>query len=77
MVEEGGRVWPVQSLEICRGIQSEGALEIDICRGVSWIYFWIHPLKGGVEKTLVDQLPELAGVRDITDHSIRDNAYYT
>jgi Fe/S biogenesis protein NfuA len=33
-------------------------------------------LKQGVEKTLLEQLPELAGVRDITDHSIRDNAYF-
>ncbi len=34
-------------------------------------------LKGGVEKTLLEQLPQLAGVRDITDHSDRSNAYYT
>lgn len=34
-------------------------------------------LKGGVEKTLLEQLPQLAGVRDITDHSDRTNAYYT
>ena len=32
-------------------------------------------LKGGVEKTLMEQLPQLAGVRDITDHSDRSNAY--
>lgn len=32
-------------------------------------------LKGGVEKTLLEQLPQLAGVRDITDHSDRSNAY--
>ena len=34
-------------------------------------------LKGGVEKTLLEQLPQLAGVRDITDHSDRTHAYYT
>ena len=33
-------------------------------------------LKQGVEKSLMEQLPELAGVRDITDHSVRDNAYF-
>jgi Fe/S biogenesis protein NfuA len=33
-------------------------------------------LKGGVEKTLLEQLPQLAGVRDITDHSDRSHAYY-
>ena len=34
-------------------------------------------LKGGVEKTLLESLPQLAGVRDITDHSDRSNAYYS
>lgn len=33
-------------------------------------------LKGGVERTLMEKLPELAGVRDVTDHSYRENAYY-
>jgi Fe/S biogenesis protein NfuA len=32
-------------------------------------------LKGGVEKTLLEQLPQLAGVRDVTDHTDRSNAY--
>jgi Fe/S biogenesis protein NfuA len=34
-------------------------------------------LKGGVEKTLLEQLPQLSGVRDVTDHSDRSNAYYS
>jgi len=33
-------------------------------------------LKDGVEKTLCERIPELKGVRDMTDHSNRDNAYY-
>jgi Fe/S biogenesis protein NfuA len=33
-------------------------------------------LKDGVEKTLMEHLPELSAVRDITDHSIQENAYY-
>ena len=33
-------------------------------------------LKGGVEKTLLEQLPQLAGVRDMTDHSDRSQSYY-
>ena len=33
-------------------------------------------LKDGVEKSLMEQLPQLAGVRDITDHSDRSQAYY-
>lgn len=34
-------------------------------------------LKEGVEKTLREQIPELTDVRDITDHSKRENAYFT
>ena len=33
-------------------------------------------LKGGVEKTLLEQLPQLQGVRDMTDHSDTSQAYY-
>lgn len=33
-------------------------------------------LKDGVEKTLMERLPELKGVRDVTDHSVKENAYY-
>ncbi len=33
-------------------------------------------LKEGIEKTLLERIPELKGVRDVTDHSNRDNAYY-
>lgn len=33
-------------------------------------------LKDGVEKTLLTQIPQLTEVRDITDHSITENAYY-
>lgn len=32
-------------------------------------------LKHGVEKTLLDKVPELTSVRDVTDHSDRSNAY--
>ena len=33
-------------------------------------------LKDGVEKMLVEEIPELKGVMDATDHSYRENAYY-
>ena len=33
-------------------------------------------LKDGVERTLLEQLPQLKAIRDITDHSITENAYY-
>jgi len=33
-------------------------------------------LKQGVERALREQIPELSGIRDATDHSYRENAYY-
>lgn len=33
-------------------------------------------LKDGVEKTLLERIPELTEVRDVTDHSQKENAYY-
>ncbi|MBC6428106.1 MAG: NifU family protein [Cellvibrionales bacterium] len=43
------------------------------CQGCSMLDL---TLREGVEKTLLEKLPELAGVRDITDHSDTSNAYY-
>lgn len=33
-------------------------------------------LKDGVEKSLLEQIPELKGVRDVTDHTDRSQAYF-
>ena len=33
-------------------------------------------LKNSVERSLLDQIPELTAVRDATDHSFAENAYY-
>jgi len=33
-------------------------------------------LKDGIEKTLLEQLPEVKAVKDITDHTYDDNAYF-
>lgn len=43
------------------------------CQGCSAVDL---TLKDGVEKTLLEQLPQLKGVRDMTDHSDRSNAFY-
>ncbi len=43
------------------------------CQGCSAVDM---TLKQGVEKTLKERLPELAGVRDMTDHSDKSHAYY-
>ncbi len=33
-------------------------------------------LKNGVERALLEQVPELTAIRDVTDHTITENAYY-
>lgn len=43
------------------------------CQGCSAVD---ETLKGGVEKTLLEQIPSLKGVRDTTDHTDRSQAYY-
>jgi Fe/S biogenesis protein NfuA len=43
------------------------------CQGCSAVD---QTLKGGVEKTLMEQIPQLQGVRDTTDHSDTSQAYY-
>ena len=42
------------------------------CQGCSAVDL---TLKQGVEKTLMEKIPELAGVKDVTDHSDTSNAY--
>lgn len=42
------------------------------CQGCSAVDL---TLKEGVEKSLLEQIPELSGVRDVTDHTQTDNAY--
>jgi Fe/S biogenesis protein NfuA len=43
------------------------------CQGCSAVSL---TLKEGVEKTLKQKIPELHGVRDITDHTNTENAFY-
>lgn len=43
------------------------------CQGCSAVDI---TLKQGVEKTLMEKLPAIKGVRDMTDHSDRSRAYY-
>ncbi|GGX74171.1 Fe-S biogenesis protein NfuA [Saccharospirillum salsuginis] len=33
-------------------------------------------LKNGVEATLLEKVPQLKGIRDVTDHTVTENAYY-
>lgn len=43
------------------------------CQGCSAVDM---TLKQGVEKTLMERVPELKGVRDVTDHTDKTQAYY-
>lgn len=43
------------------------------CQGCSAVDI---TLKNGVEKSLLEQVPGLSGIRDVTDHTDRANAYY-
>lgn len=43
------------------------------CQGCSAVSL---TLQQGVEKTLVERVPEITAVRDATDHSVTENAYY-
>jgi Fe/S biogenesis protein NfuA len=43
------------------------------CQGCSAVSL---TLKQGVEKTLKERVPEISAVRDVTDHSNTENAYY-
>lgn len=43
------------------------------CQGCSAVDL---TLKDGVEKTLMERIPGLLGVRDVTDHTVTENAYY-
>lgn len=44
------------------------------CQGCSAVDL---TLKDGVERTLLERIPELKGIRDVTDHTDTSNAYYS
>jgi Fe/S biogenesis protein NfuA len=43
------------------------------CQGCSAVSI---TLKDGVEKRVLEVLPEVKGVKDVTDHTVTENAYY-
>ena len=82
------RVNYVLALEINPGLASHGGdvQLVDIvdesvavlrfgggCQGCSAVSL---TLKQGVERTLKERVPEITAVRDVTDHSVTENAYY-
>ncbi|MDN2661633.1 Fe-S biogenesis protein NfuA [Neptunomonas sp. CHC150] len=72
LASHGGEVKLMELLE-----EEEGYIAIlqfgGGCQGCSAVDL---TLKDGVEKTLIERLPSLVAVKDVTDHTVTDNAYY-
>ncbi len=68
LAAHGGQVSLVEVAEEIAVLQFGGG-----CQGCGMVD---TTLKDGVEKTLLEQLPQLKGVRDVTDHSVTENAYF-
>ena len=69
LAAHGGQVQLVEINEGMAVLQFGGG-----CQGCGMVDV---TLKDGVEKTLKNRIPELVGVRDVTDHTNRENAFYT
>ncbi|MBO6555730.1 MAG: Fe-S biogenesis protein NfuA [Pseudomonadales bacterium] len=68
LASHGGMVNLVEVVEEVAVLQFGGG-----CQGCGMVDM---TLKDGVEKTLLEQLPQLKGVRDVTDHTVTENAYF-
>lgn len=68
LAAHGGMVTLVEVEESVAVLQFGGG-----CQGCAAVDMTVSQ---GVEKALLDQIPELTGIRDVTDHSVRENAYY-
>lgn len=68
LASHGGMVSLVEVVEDEAVLQFGGG-----CQGCAAVDI---TLKEGVEKTLMEQVPELRGIRDATDHTNREQAYY-
>lgn len=69
LASHGGEVSLIEILEGEQAVLQFGGG----CQGCGMIDL---TLKDGVEKTLVEMIPEITSVIDATDHSYRENAYY-
>ena len=68
LASHGGEVKLIEVTEDLQAILEFGGG----CQGCSAVDV---TLKEGIEKTLLSKLPQLAGVKDVTDHTQGDNAY--
>ena len=69
LASHGGEVSLVEVIESSKAVLRFGGG----CQGCGMIDV---TLKDGIETTLIEQIPEIRSVKDITDHSIDENAYY-
>ncbi|MBU2710754.1 Fe-S biogenesis protein NfuA [Zooshikella harenae] len=68
LAAHGGRVELIEIVDDVAILQFGGG-----CQGCGMVDL---TLKEGIEKTLLERIPELKGVRDVTDHSDTTQAYY-
>ena len=77
LAAHGGMVSLIEVVEDAGKNKGEGAIAVlqfgGGCQGCSAVDI---TLKESVEKTLIERLPELSSIRDTTDHTDTDNAYY-
>ena len=69
LASHGGEVSQVEVLDDNKAVLQFGGG----CQGCSMIDV---TLKDGVEKTLIENVPEITGIIDSTDHSHTENAYF-
>ena len=69
LASHGGEVSLVEVLDDNKAVLQFGGG----CQGCSMIDV---TLKDGVEKTLIENVPEITGIIDSTDHSHTENAYF-
>ncbi len=69
LASHGGEVSLVEVLDDNKAVLQFGGG----CQGCSMIDV---TLKDGVEKTLIENVPEITGIIDSTDHSHKENAYF-
>ena len=68
LAAHGGMVTLVEVADSVAVLQFGGG-----CQGCAAVDMTVSQ---GVEKALLAQVPELTGIRDVTDHTVRENAYY-
>jgi Fe/S biogenesis protein NfuA len=69
LASHGGRV-------TLREVTSEGIVVLQFGGGCHGCGMVDVTLRNGIEKTLCEKIPEVTGVRDVTDHESGDKPYY-